>query len=168
VLKRVHGSPLPVWVFILGRVLHATLIALLLVVIVTAFGAIFYDVSVPSNTMPSFILTVAVGAAAFSILGIALAGFIPNADSAPAIVNASILPLFFISDVFIRLDNPPDWLDTISQFFPVRHFSEALQTAFNPFVSGAGFEWRDLFVIAAWGAVGFVLAIRYFSWEPRV
>jgi ABC-2 type transport system permease protein len=168
VLKRIHGSPLPVWAFVLGRVLHATLIALLLVLIVTAFGALFYDVEPPTNTLPAFILTVIVGAAAFSMLGIALSAFIPNADSAPAIVNATILPLFFISDVFIRLDDPPAWLDTLSNVFPVRHFSEALQTAFNPYVDGAGFEWEHLAVMAAWGIAGFVVAVTRFSWEPRV
>ena len=168
VLKRIHGSPLPVWIFVSGRVLHSTLIAVLLVVIVTAFGAIFYDVDPPANTLPAFIVTVVVGAASFAMLGIALACFIPNAEAAPAIVNATILPLFFISDVFIRLDDPPPWLDTVSNIFPVRHFSEALQTAFNPFVSGAGFEWWDLAVMALWGVAGAVLAVRYFSWEPRV
>jgi len=25
----------------------------------------------------------------------------------------------------------------------------------------------DLVVVAAWGIVGLVLAVRYFSWEPR-
>ena len=168
VLKRIHGSPLPVGIFVLGRVLHATLIAVLLVAIVTAFGALFYDVDVPVETMPAFVVSVLVGAAAFSALGIAVAALIPNADAAPAIVNATILPLFFISDVFINLEDPPAWLDTVSYLFPVRHFSEALQTAFNPFVQGAGFEPLNLLVIAAWGVGGFVVALRFFSWEPRV
>jgi ABC-2 type transport system permease protein len=168
VLKRIHGSPLPVWAFVIGRVLHSTLIAMLLVLIVTAFGAVFYDVEPPTNTFPAFVVTVILGAAAFSMLGIALAAFIPNADSAPAIVNATILPLFFISDVFIRLDDPPGWLDTVSNIFPVRHFSEALQTVFNPYTEGPGFEWEHLAVIAVWGIAGFIVAVTRFSWEPRV
>ncbi len=166
-LKRKRGTPLPPWAFLFGRIVHATLIALLLVAIVTAAGALFYDVDVPAKTMPAFIVTLVVGAAAFCSLGIALTAAISNADAAPAVVNATILPLLFISDVFIPLNDAPGWLLAIGDVFPVRHFSEALQTAFNPYETGWGFEpWR-LAVIAAWGIAGLLVSVRWFSWEPR-
>jgi len=166
-LKRVRGTPLPGWAYVFGRVVHTTLIGLLLVAIVVAFGAVFYDVNVPGETMPAFIVTCAVGAAAFSALGLALASFTPNAEAAPAVANATILPVLFISDVFVRLDDPPKWLDILGDIFPVKHLSEACQAAFNPFETGSGFEWLDLAIVAAWGLAGVVLALRYFSWYPR-
>ena len=139
----------------------------LLVAIVVAFGALFYDVDVPDNTLPAFVVTVLIGSAAFSMLGLAITTVIPNAEAAPAIVNFTVLPLFFISDVFINLEDNPTWLDTVANFFPVVHFSKAMQTAFNPFETGSGFEPLHLAVISVWGLVGFLVAIRYFSWEPR-
>ncbi len=166
-LKRLRGTPLPPWVFLGGRIIHATLIALLLTAVITVAGALFYDVDIPTNTMPAFFITLTVGAASFCALGLAMTALIPNADAAPAVVNASILPLFFISNVFIRLSDAPGWLLAIGEFFPVRHFSEALQTIFNPYENGAGFELWHLAVVAAWGLVGLVIAARYFSWEPR-
>ena len=42
--------------------------------------------------------------------GLALTCVIPNADAAPAITQATILPLLFVSSVFIHLNNPPAWL----------------------------------------------------------
>lgn len=166
-LKRTRGTPLPAWAFLFGKIAHATLIALLLVVIVAGAGALFYDVDLPSNTMPAFLLTLAVGAAVFCSLGLAMTALVPNADAAPAIVNGTILPLLFISDVFIRTEDAPSWLNTIADIFPIKHFSEALQTAFNPFETGAGFEFGDLAVMAAWGVAGLLVAVRFFSWEPR-
>ena len=166
-LKRIRGTPLPAWAFLAGKVIHLTLVGLLLVGIVIVFGAAFYGVDVPAATLPAFALAVAVGAAAFSMLALAVAGLIPNADAAPAVVNASILPLLFISDVFIPLQNPPAWLETLGDLFPVKHFSEALQTAFNPFTTGSGFEPEHLLVMALWGVLGAVVALRSFSWEPR-
>lgn len=166
-LKRKRGTPLPPWVFLFGRIVHATLIAFLLVAIVTAAGALFYDVDVPTSTMPAFLVTLAIGAASFCSLGIAITSSISNADAAPAVVNATILPLLFISDVFIPLDDAPRWLLIIGDLFPVKHFSEALQTAFNPFEEGAGFEPGRLAVIAAWGVAGLLASARFFSWEPR-
>ena len=166
-LKRIRGTPLPGWAYLFGRIVHTTLIGLLLVAIVVGFGALFYGVDVPGKTMPAFILTIVVGAAAFSALGLALVSFTPNAEAAPAVANATILPILFISDVFIRLDDPPKWLDTLGNIFPVKHFSEACQAAFNPFETGYAFEWLDLAVVAAWGVAGAILAVRFFSWYPR-
>ena len=167
VLKRVRGTPLPGWAYIFGRIVHTMLVMLLLVAIVVAFGAVFYGVDLPARTIPAFVLSVAVGAAAFSALGIALASFTPNAEAAPAVANATALPVLFISDVFVRLDNPPPWLATLGDIFPVKHLSEACQAAFNPFRTGSGFEWLDLAVVAAWGVAAAILAVRRFSWYPR-
>jgi ABC-2 type transport system permease protein len=167
VLKRVRGTPLPAWSFMVGQVAHATLIAILLVAIVVLAGQLFYDVELPTTTMPAFLVTLAVGAAAFSALGLAMVGFIPNADAAPAVVNASILPLLFISDVFIPLDEAPAWLTTVADVFPIRHFSQAMLDAFNPFTEDSGFRWDDLGVLALWGIAGVVIALRFFTWEPR-
>jgi hypothetical protein len=32
---------------------------------------------------------------------------------------------------------------------------------------GTAFSWTDVLVVAAWGAAGMLLAVRFFSWEPR-
>ena len=109
----------------------------------------------------------AVGAAAFSALGMAIVSVIPNSEAATAIANGTNLPVLFISDVFVRLNDPPRWLAVVGDIFPVKHFSQACQTAFNPFYGGSGFEWADLGVIALWGLAGLFVALRYFSWEPK-
>jgi ABC-2 type transport system permease protein len=166
-LKRIHGSPLPVWSYMFARIFHAIMIAILLVVICAAFGAIFYGATLPTTTLPAFALTVVVGAAVFSILGVAVTALIPNADASPAVVNASILPLLFISNVFIPLESPPQWLDILGKIFPVRHFADALIGSFFQ-LSGNGLHTNDLLVMGAWGVAGLVVAFRFFQWEPKV
>jgi len=166
-LKRIHGSPLPVWSYMFARILHAIVMAILLVVVCAAFGALFYGATLPTSTLPAFALTVVVGAAAFSILGVAISSFIPNADAAPAVVNSTVLPLLFISNVFIPLENPPQWLDILGKIFPVRHFADALINSFFE-LSGSGLRVNDLLVIAVWGVAGLVVALRFFEWEPKV
>ena len=167
VLKRTRGSPLPAWVFLFGRIVHSVLIAVLLVAICAAFGAIFYHATLPTRTLPAFALTLVIGAAAFCALGVAMTAAIPNADAAPAVVNASILPLLFISNVFIPLNNPPAWLDLISKVFPVRHFADALIGSFFA-LNGSGLQGRDLLVVGVWGLAGLLISLRFFSWEPRI
>jgi ABC-2 type transport system permease protein len=133
---------------------------------VTAFGAAFYDAEVPTRTLPAFIATVALGAASFSALGLAFTSVIPNADAAPAVVNFSVLPLLFLSDIFIPIQDPNAWYVTVAKVFPVYHFAQAMKAAyFSPV--GGGFRGGDLLVIGVWGLAGVLVASRFFSWEPR-
>lgn len=167
-LKRVRGTPLPAWSFVFGAIAHATLVGLLLVVITVAAGALFYGVSVPTAaTLPALIITLIVAAATYSALGLAMTTVIPNADAAPAMVNFSVLPLLFISNVFIRIEDPPAWLDFIRELFPIIHTVRAVEAAFSPLTSGSGLRLGDLAFIALWGVAGAVIAARFFSWEPR-
>jgi ABC-2 type transport system permease protein len=166
ILKRTRGTPLPGWAYLFGRIVHAILVAALLVVIVAAFGAAFYHAKLPSRTLPAFLVTIAVGAASFSALGLALTGLIPNAEAAPAVVQAIILPLLFLSDIFIPIQDPNAWYVKLAKVFPVYHFSQAMKSAyFSP--AGNGFRWKDILVIAIWGVVGVVAAVRLFTWEPK-
>jgi ABC-2 type transport system permease protein len=166
ILKRVRGTPMASWSFMVGRILHAIVVTVLLVVIVVAFGTLFYDAEVPSDTMPAFLATIAIGAASFSALGLAVTSVIPNADASPAIVNASILPLLFLSGIFIPIQDPNAWYVTVAEIFPVYHFAEAMNSAYFS-VSGSGFEGQHLLILGAWGLAGAILAARFFSWEPR-
>ena len=165
-LKRIHGSPLPVWSYMFARIFHAIVIAILLVAVCAAFGAVFYGATLPTSTLPAFGLTLIVGATVFCVLGVAVTGFIPNADASPAVVNGTILPLLFISNVFIPLQDPPAWLDIAGKIFPVRHFADALIGSFFQ-LSGSGLHTNDLLVLGAWGVGGIAVGIRFFQWEPR-
>jgi ABC-2 type transport system permease protein len=167
ILKRIRGTPLPAWAYLGGRILHAAGVALLLVIIVAAFGAIFYGVPVPWAQLPALLVTLLLGAATFCALGLAVSAFVPNADAAPAVVNAAILPLLFISNVFIPLQNAPEWINVLSEFFPVRHFADAMLHIYDVTTVGAGFSTGDLGVMAIWGVIGLFVAARFFSWEPR-
>jgi ABC-2 type transport system permease protein len=166
-LKRLKGSPLPAWAYMFARIAHSIVIAIVLVVICAAFGALFYHATLPTRTLAAFLFTLIIGAGAFCTLGVAIASFIPNADAAPAVVNATALPLLFISNVFVPLQNPPAWLDITSKIFPVRHFADAMIGSFFS-LSGSGLQTNDILVIGAWGIAGLLIAVRFFSWEPRV
>ena len=167
-LKRVRGTPIPRWTFLSGRILQSVFVSLLLVVICFAFGAIAYHVKLPGSTLPALIVTLILGAAAFAALGLAVTALVPNSDAAPAVVNFSIFPFYFVSNVFIPISNPPQWLTVLTHIFPIGPFNEAIKTAVIPPIGSTGFNGGDLLVLAAWGLLGAVVAFRYFSWEPHV
>ena len=164
VLKRIQGTPLPGAAYLSARMIHAMLIAIALVIITTAFGKSFYDAAVPSGVaLLRSVVVLVVGSASFCALGLAFTAVIPNADASPALVNASILPLLFLSGIFIPLgDSAPEWIRWIGRVFPVKHFSDGMQAGFL----GTAFHWSDVLVVAGWGLAGLVLAVRFFRWEP--
>ena len=165
VLKRINGTPLPSASFFGARIMHAVLVSVLLVIITGGFGRAFYHADVPTGvTLLRMLIMLAVGAAAFCALGFAISAVIPNADASLPIVNAVILPLLFLSGIFIPLgNNPPVWMLWIGRIFPVRHFLAGMQAGFL----GSPFNWTDVLVVAAWGVAGLLFAIRFFRWEPR-
>jgi ABC-2 type transport system permease protein len=165
ILKRTHGTPLPAVSYFGAKVLHALFVALLLVALTAAFGRVFYQADIPTGmTLVRFLVMVVVGSTSFCALGVAVTSLIPNADSAPAIVNATVLPLLFLSGIFIPLGNDaPAWVTFVARVFPVHHFASGLQAGFI----GTPFSWTDVVVVAAWGVGGLIAALRFFSWEPH-
>jgi ABC-2 type transport system permease protein len=166
ILKRVRGTPLPAWAFLGGKVTHAAFVQVLLVSITLAFGYVFYDVQLPTTTAAAFVVTFLIGSAAFASLGLAVTALIPNPDAAPAIVNFSVLPLYFMSGVFIPVADAPRWMTAVADVFPVKHFLEAVLASYLGTTPG-GWEFGNLAVVAAWGLAGTALAARFFAWEPR-
>ena len=79
-LKRIRATPVPAWVVIAGRTLTAVAIAAVMVVIVCLFGAVLYGVKLPTSTLP---------------------GVVPSENAAPPIANVIVLPLEFISGIFV-------------------------------------------------------------------
>ena len=166
-LKRTRGTPLPSAVFIAGRIGNAIVISVLSLLVLSAIGRIVYGVEIPWERTPAVLVTLVVGAAAFCCLGIALTRAIPSEQAAPPITNATVLPLYFLSGVFIPESEIPDGVLEFADFFPIRPFFEAFFTAWNPATVGAGFEWGNLALVAAWGVAGALIALRTFRWEPR-
>jgi ABC-2 type transport system permease protein len=167
IFKRRRATPIPAAVLIAARALTAMVVALTMTLILLLIGWAAYGATVPARTAPALVLAVLVGAAAFCCLGFAVASVISNADSAQPLTQAIILPLYFISGVFIPLSTMPGWLTDIASYFPVRHLAESLLTAYNPYTTGNGIAWSHLGIVALWGVIGLVVALRRFSWLPR-
>jgi ABC-2 type transport system permease protein len=165
-LKRVRATPLPPWVFIVGRVGNSIVVATLMLALVAALGKLLYGVPIPWAQAPELLIVLVVGAASFCCLGIALTAAIPSQDAAAPIVNALLLPLYFLSGVFIPDDELPSGVIDFANHFPIRPFFQAFFDAYVP-SGGSTIAWDHLLVVAIWGVAGLLLAIRFFRWTPR-
>ena len=165
ILKRVRGAPVPTWAYLGGQVGSSIVITFVLVLVTVGLGVVAFGVDFRTSTAAGLVVTLALGAACFCALGLAVSGLCPNADAAPAIVNFSVFPLLFISGIFFPLDNAPRWLTTVAKLFPMQRLADGLQYAFDPRTPGLGLNGGDLAALAAWTAVGSLLAVRLFRWD---
>ena len=166
-LKRLRGTPLSPLSYNLGHGLSSLVIVAVMTVVVTAIGLLF-GVDFNLNSIGVFIATVALGSIAFSALGLAATAIIPNDDAAPAITNAIVFPLYFISDVFFfSNENSSGFVSRIGDFFPVKPLVESLQPSYGQVAESISIPWAKWAVIAAWGVFGLIAASRFFLWVPQ-
>ena len=161
VLKRMQGTPLPPWAYVAARIGSTVLIVGAITVVTLGIGAIAYGVQIRGATLPGLIVTLILGTAAFTTLGIGITRFIPNAEAAPVVINLTVLPLTFISSVWFPTNTMPQALVDVAKFFPIRPLAHGLQYAFNPHTVGLGFSASDLEALAIWTVVGIVLMLRF-------
>jgi ABC-2 type transport system permease protein len=166
VLKRRRATPVPAWALIAGRGLTAVVVSLASMTVLLLLGRFAYSVHIRPGALPGVFFTAVVGSIVFSVLGYALSTVIQSADAALPTVQAIMLPLYFISGIFIPPPSLPTWLHDVARVFPVQHLANGLHHAFDPTATGSGIVWRDIGVLCLWGVFGLVVALRRFSWVP--
>jgi ABC-2 type transport system permease protein len=166
VLKRRRATPVPASALIAGRALAAIVVALLVMTVLVLIGRLAFGVTLSASSLPSVIVTSLVGAVSFACLAYALTTAIKDADAAQPMVQAIMLPLYFISGVFVPNVNLPHWLRSVAEVFPVQHLADGLHHAFTPTTHGAGFAWADIGVLLLWAAAGLTVALSRFTWTP--
>ncbi|MFF7736283.1 ABC transporter permease [Streptomyces sp. NPDC007984] len=160
VLKRLHATPLPAWVYFAGLLVHCVVVSVVDVALVIGIGRL-YGVPWPADWL-ALALTLVLGAASFCALGVGVASLIRNSEAAPAVVQFIQFPLVFISGSYFPIHS--DVMNTIAGVLPVKPFNDAMLA---PFAHQGGFQWKELAVLAAWGVVGALIAVRSFRWDPR-
>lgn len=160
ILKRVRATPLPAWGYFTGLLAHCVLVSFVDVALILGVGRL-YGVPLPTHWL-AIAATLVLGAASFCALGVAVASVISNAEAAPAVAQLLLFPLLFLSGTYMPIHSTV--LNQVAGWLPVRPFNEAM---IRPFTQHAGAGWRDLAVLAAWGVVGAIVAVRRFRWDPR-
>ena len=160
-LKRVRGTPLPMGIYLGSWMAGAAATGIASVVLLFAVAVPVYGVDVFARTLPAAVVTLVLGAAALSALGMAVASLARSADQALPIAQLTFLPLSFVSGVFYPVDEAPAWLLDIAKTFPLYHLVNAFDGCFVPGTTGSGFS-SDLWSLVLWTGIGLAIAVRRF------
>jgi ABC-2 type transport system permease protein len=166
ILKRRRATPVEPLALIASQTLTALVTATATTAVLLVIGTIGFGVAVPSGAWPAIVAGVALGAAAFCGLGFALATFVDSVETAQPAIQAVLVPVFFISNIWIPSSSLPGWVNSLASALPVEHVSDVLHRAFAAGALTPGPVLADLGVLAAWAIGGALVATRRFSWLP--
>jgi ABC-2 type transport system permease protein len=166
VLKRRRATPVPSALLIAGQAISTVVIVAIMATLLLVIGKVAYGVGMAPAALAALACTTLVGTLAFACLGYAVSGLIGSPDAAQPIVQATTLPLWFLSGVLIPTTNLSSTLRTVGSLFPVEHLAAGLQLASVHTSFTGAISVSDLLVLAAWGLAAAAFAAWRFSWLP--
>ncbi|HEU4449011.1 MAG TPA: ABC transporter permease [Gaiellaceae bacterium] len=164
-LKRVRGTPLPPATYLAAVIASTVVVIALQVTAQVLIGRFVLDADLP-EAVGSLAAAVALGAASFAALGLAVTGLVRSAEGSSAVVNAIYLPMAFLSGAFFSTDDMPQLLEWVAAVLPLTHLLDVIRDAYVGGESVSASAGAAA-AVAAWGLAGLAVAVRMFRWEPR-
>ncbi|GAA3139569.1 ABC transporter permease [Streptomyces rameus] len=159
VLKRLASSPLPRWGLMTAKTVSVLVTEVLQVVLLTVIAfALGWS---PHGDPASVLLLLVVGTAAFSGLGLLMAGTL-KAEATLAAANLVFLLLLVGGGVIVPLEKFGPAGEHVLGLLPISALSDGLRDVLQ---HGAGTPWGDLGILAVWAVAGLAAAGRFFRWE---
>lgn len=159
VLKRLAASPLPRWALMAAKTVSVLVTEVLQIVLLTVIAfALGWS---PHGNPVAVLLLLVVGTAAFSGLGLLMAGTL-KAEATLAAANLVFLLLLVGGGVIVPLDRFPDAAQDVLGLLPISALSDGLRDVLQ---HGAGMPWGNLAILAVWAVAGLAAAGKFFRWE---
>jgi ABC-type polysaccharide/polyol phosphate export permease len=162
-LKRLVATPMSRAQYLLSFLLSR--LVFLVGEVVILVGVAHWGFGVPLRGPLAVLgVTALAGAFAFSGLGLLIAARPQTIEGASGLMNLAMLPMWVFSGVFFSSSRFPAVVQPLVQALPLTAVNDALRANM---LEGAGFGAvsGELAILAAWAAVTFGLALRFFRWR---
>lgn len=166
VLKRRRATPVSPALLVAGQALATVVVALVMGTLLLVIAKIFYGVGMSPAGLAAMAITAVVATLTFACIGYAVSILVGSPDAAQPIVQATMLPLWFISGVFIPTATLSATLRSIGSLFPVEHIAAGLHIASVHATFSSAISGKDLLALAAWGLAAAIFCAWRFSWLP--
>ncbi len=171
-LKRLRGTPMPMSSYFIGKSLLVVASMAFQVLLLLAFGVIFFGLNLPTDPMKWFTFTwlLILGSACATVLGIAFSSVPKSGRGAAAVVSPVVIILQFFSGVFFVFTDLPGWMQQVATIFPLKWLTQGMRSVFLPDsfaareIAGSWETGRTFLIILVWLFVGIFLSIRTFKW----
>jgi ABC-2 type transport system permease protein len=161
-LKRFVGTPMRRGDFLLALISSRLVLMVLEIGLLLALGVIVFHMRVLGSVAAIFLLGT-VGAVAFGGIGLLTASRAQKIESVSGLMNLVMMPMWIFSGVFFSYERFPAVVQPLIKALPLTALNDALRASIlegTPLVH----QWTRLLVLALWGGISFVLALRWFRW----
>lgn len=162
-LKRFMATPMRRSHYLLSFILSRLVFLILEVVALVGFGRLIFGVGVRGSFVTLAGITV-LGAFAFAGLGLLVASRARTIEGVSGLMNLVMLPMWILSGTFFSYARVPDAMIPFVKALPLTALNDALRAVM---IDGAGLTSvaAQLGIVAGWGAVSFVIALKIFRWR---
>jgi ABC-2 type transport system permease protein len=163
ILKRLIATPMRKTDYLLSQVFARLGFLLVELVVLVGFGWIFFGVGVRGSLL-LMLVTCFVGAMAFCGMGLLIASRVSTIEGASGLANLVMMPMWLLSGVFFSYERFPERALPFIRALPLTALNDALRAVMNearPWTAVA----PQLAIVAAWGLVCFVVALKIFRWR---
>jgi len=162
-LKRMIATPMRRSDYLWSLMLARAVWLVLEVAAVLGFGMLAFGIQVRGSWL-AFALICAVGAYAFSALGLLVVSRARTVEAVSGLMNFVMMPMWLLSGSFFSADRFPDAMQPLVRALPLTLVNDALRAIANEGAGLAGVAW-PLAALALWGVVSFGVAVWAFRWE---
>jgi ABC-type multidrug transport system permease subunit len=161
-LKRLVASPMRKRDYLLAQIIARLVFLAPEVAVPLAFGAVVLGMPLQGSLAAIAVVSL-VGGLSFTALGLLTASRARTLEAISGILNLTMLPMWVLSGVFFATANFPGVLQPFIQALPLTALNDALRAVI---LDGAtvGAVAGELLLLAVWGVVPFLLALRVFRW----
>jgi ABC-2 type transport system permease protein len=161
-LKRFVATPMRRSDFLLALTSSRLVLMVIEVGLLLGFGVLVFHMRVQGSIL-SVILLGSIGAVAFGGVGLLTACRAQKIESVSGLINLVMMPMWIFSGVFFSYQRFPAIAHPFIKALPLTALNDALRAVI---LEGAslGSQSGRLLVLAIWGGVSFVLALRWFRW----
>ena len=161
-LKRFVATPMRRSDFLLALTSSRLVLMVIEVGLLLGFGVLVFHMRVQGSIV-SVILLGSLGAVAFGGVGLLTACRAQKIESVSGLINLVMMPMWIFSGVFFSYQRFPAIAHPFIKALPLTALNDALRATI---LEGAslGSQSGRLLVLAIWGGVSFVLALRWFRW----
>lgn len=161
-LKRFVATPMRRSDFLLALASSRLLLMVIEVGLLLVFGVLVFHLRVMGSALAILILG-AIGAVSFAGVGLLTASRAQKIESVSGLINVVMMPMWIFSGVFFSYERFPAVIQPFIKALPLTALNDGLRAIVLE-GSSLGAQAGRLLVLALWGAISFILALRWFRW----
>jgi ABC-2 type transport system permease protein len=161
-LKRYVGTPMRRGDFLLAIMTSRLLLMVIEIGLLLVFGVLFFHMRVLGSIF-SIALLGGLGSLTFGGVGLLTASRAQKIESISGLINLVMMPMWIFSGVFFSYERFPAAIHPFIKALPLTALNDALRASIlegTPLLQ----QWPRLLVLALWGGISFVLALKWFRW----